>query len=372
MKTSLINYLDMKDLITILCIAGTLTTGCSLTRTAFKTVPVERPDTTLPSGIVYGLPQTVIKITVGMTEVKTYCGPYYRFAEKYLGIEGVPTENRTEWHVNEVDVVTCKEVDPDHYYMIQPIRGQVNYDRLLDLTAEGLIIDLTTLYGNEGFHYQDNQSGEQGMMYTDLSVKRNIELSTDTLYKTILTDTSFVRVPVLKSQLIVKTIDEKAQEAANFIIKTRKRRFKLMTGQYDFYPSGPALEFGVKRLDELEKEYLSLFTGKDISCKHSFVFYYVPRSGEVFENIELLEYSASGVRNEITGEGKVVSLLISSANKTGQLDALGDLFANNSKNTLYYRIPDMAEMEIQDGGKTLIKQRFPISQYGTILTLPVK
>ena len=144
-----------------------------------------------------------------------------------------------------------------------------------------------------------------------------------------------------------------------------------MAGQYDFYPSGAALEFGVKRLDEIEQEYLSLFIGKTVRIEHSFEFYYIPQSGEVFENIELFEYSGSGVRHEITGEGRVVSLLITNVNNTGPLDALGSQVAQDSLNTLFYRIPDMAEMEIQDGGKTLVKQRFPVCQYGTVLTLPV-
>jgi hypothetical protein len=361
----------MRFLVSILIVSGVFLNGCLFPKSAFKTVPADNPDPNLSSGVIYGLPQTVLRITVGMTEVKTYRGPYYRFAEKYLGIEGVPAEDKTEWFVNEIDVVSHEEADPGHYYMIQPVKGKVSYDRLLDMMAEGLIIDMTKLYHSVGFHYQGGQQKEPGVIYTDLSVKRNIELSTDTLYKTILTDTSFIKVPVLKKQLISKTIDEKAEEAANFIIKTRKRRFKLMAGQYDFYPSGPALEFGVKRLDEIEQEYLSLFIGKKIRFEHSFVFYYIPKEEEIFENVELLEYSGSGVSHEITGDGRVVSLLISNVNKTGRLDAPGAQAAHDSLNTVFYRIRDMAEMEIRDGGKTLMKQRFPVSQYGTILALPV-
>jgi len=361
----------MNSLVKILLVFGVLLTGCWSPKNTFKTVPAGSPDRNLSAGILYGLPQTVIKITVGMSELKTFRGPYYRFAEKYLGIAGVPIEDKTEWFVNEIDVISNEEVDPDHYYMVQHIEGQVNYDRLLDLTSEGLVLDISKLYQSAGIHYPVNRQKEPGVIYTDLSVKRNIELSTDTLYKTILTDTSFVRVPVLKKQLMKKTIDEKAAEAANFIFLIRKRRFQLMSGQNEFYPDGPALKLGLKRLDKIEKEYLSLFIGKTVRMEHSFEFYYIPQSGEVFENIELFEYSGTGVRHEITGEGKVVSFLITNSNKTRQLDALDGLVANDTINNLFYRIPDMAEMEIQDGGKTIVKQRFPVSQYGKVLTLPV-
>ena len=38
---------------------------------------------------------------------------------------------------------------------------------------------------------------------------------------------------------------------------------------------------------------------------------------------------------------------------------------------IYYRIPDIAEVEIQDGGKPVFNERIPVYQYGTVITMPV-
>jgi hypothetical protein len=55
----------------------------------------------------------------------------------------------------------------------------------------------------------------------------------------------------------IKSLEEKAEEAAAFIYKLRKRRFKLLVGQEQPVPDGNALDISIRELDELEKEYLS-------------------------------------------------------------------------------------------------------------------
>jgi hypothetical protein len=349
-----------------------LATGCFIIKPSVKTVRLEDVDSTRPSGMIYALPQTVMKIGVEMLEIKTYRGPYYRFAEKYLGITGVPEENISRWLVKNVALTTFSETDPDQYYMIAPIKRTFEPENIMYLSDEGFIMDLKKL---DAFAVESKKADlfnkTPGILYTNLTVSRNIEQSTDTLYKTILTDTSFIRLPVLKNEMIGKTIDEKAEESADLIIEIRNGRFDLITGQSDYYPEGPALEFAVNRLDKLEEEYLSLFIGKSVEITHSFEFWYIPRSGEVYENIELFEYAdQKGVSRKITGSGKVVSLLIKKVDKTRVLDEYMTITHEENINRLYYRIPDIAEVEIQDGGKPVLNERISIYQYGTILSMP--
>jgi len=361
----------MKNLLKLLIISVFLLSGCFSSKNTFTTVHISDADSTMPSGVIYSLPRTGLSIQVELLEVRTYRGPYFRFAEKYLGIADVPVENYTEWYITGVKANVFQEVDPDQYYLIYSKDDPVQYDEIIKLTNAGLVFDMNKFYQPAESQIMVEPDIEAGVLYTDLSVKRNIELSTDTLYKTILTDTSFIRVPVLKQQLISKTIDEKAEEAANFIIKTRKRRFKLMAGQYDFYPDESALEFGVQRLDEIEKEYLSLFTGKKVELKHSLQFDYIPDPSEVFENVELFEYDKlSGITS--TGDGKVVNLLIKKENTTKHLEDYKLKSSHDNLNKVFYRIPDIAIVEIQDGGKSILKERIPVFQYGTILSLPIQ
>jgi hypothetical protein len=124
-------------------------------------------------------------------------------------------------------------------------------------------------------------------------------------------------------------------------------------------------------MEELENEYLSLFTGKTIEIPHSYEFYYIPKSGEIYENIELFEYSGQGISGEKSGKGNMVSLWIQNTDKTGMLTKYHQGLLSSDINTIYYRIPDMAEVEIRDQGKPILKTRIPVSQYGAILSMPV-
>jgi hypothetical protein len=308
-----------------------------------------------------------------MIEIKTFRGPYYRFAEKYLGIEGVPGENKSEWVIQNLTLTAFSETDPEQYYLISPIRGTFKPENIMYLSEEGLIMDLKKL---DAFAIESRKTHvfgkAPGILYSSPTISRNLEHSTDTLYKTILTDTAFIRIPVLKNEMIVRTIDERAEEAADYIIEIRNRIFELLTGQGDFYPEGSALEFGINKLTETEKEYLSLFTGRSVEIPHSFNFWYVPDAGGKNENVTLFEYSDNnGINPEITGKGKAVNLLLETVEKTTPLQEHLNLILPENDNIIYYRIPDIAEVEIQEEGKTIFSERIPVYQYGTVITMPI-
>ena len=61
------------------------------------------------------------------------------------------------------------------------------------------------------------------------------------MYKTLVTDTSFVEVPVNRTITEQKSPAMKAEEAADFLLELRTRRFELLTGEYESYPQGEAM-----------------------------------------------------------------------------------------------------------------------------------
>jgi len=236
------------------------------------------------------------------------------------------------------------------------------------LGREGLIYDYRHTSGSGESVFLPGYSGE-GPLFTDLSIERNTAMSIDTFYKTILTDTSFIRVPVLKEQLIVKTIDEKAEEAADFILDLRYERFMMLTGNN----ATPVPDYAVKRLDEIEQEYLELFIGKSVREKYRYSFYFTPHEEEVFENFEILEFSEKrGVTEGGSADSEVLSLEFRKMGKTEILkNPLSPERLPVQANALYYRVPDVAEAEISLGGRTLLNERYPVCQYGEILIMPI-
>jgi len=199
------------------------------------------------------LPQTVLSVKVEF-EKETYIpGPYRLYTEKFLGLKDFIAEPGFSYRILNVDVQSFTEPDPEEFHSLNLIEGKMDWDQYLRLSKYGFILDPSS---NESQELSMEESGNfaETPFFTDMSVKRNLTEVTDTLYKTIISDSAYVRVPVLRKQREAKTIEQKAEEAANFIIKIRKRRFKLLAGQYDVFPEGRALAISVEELDKLEKE----------------------------------------------------------------------------------------------------------------------
>jgi hypothetical protein len=351
-----------------LLIALLILEGCSTPAGILETRPLHEGDTLSRQGYVYSLPMTSFRLSLEVARTRTIRGPYYRFADKLLNIKDVPEKNREEYRISKVRLESFQESDPGQVYLVRQVSGQTDLSNLLKLGEEGLVFDM-----QKAVHSGDQvllpEVAPQGPLFTELSMEKNTAMSIDTFYKTILTDTSFIRVPVLKEQLMVKTIDEKAEEAADFILELRYERFMMLTGNNATLVSDGA----VKRLDEIERQYLELFTGKTFEERMQYTYFITPSGDEVFENIEVLEFSDKrGVIDQGGPDSEALSLRIRKAGKTRLLrDPLRPEKLPVQTNALYYRVPDVAFVEVSLGGRTLFNDRFQVSQYGEILVLPM-
>ena len=148
---------------------------------------------------VYVLPQTLLQVHVEF-EKETYIpGPYRFFTEKYLGMKDFIKEPGLSYRILNVDVETFAEPDPEHFYSINLLKGTLEWDRYLDMTSHGLILN-----PDQGTPKDySSSSGEvlsQPIYFNDLPIESNLVETTDTLYKTVITDSSYVRIPVVRKQ----------------------------------------------------------------------------------------------------------------------------------------------------------------------------
>ena len=256
----------MKTIIKLFLAGIWLLYGCGGPKSVIETVPVSPSGGELQKGYVYALPQTTFRVTVDVVEIQTIRGPYYRFAEKYLSIRDAPDRNSTSWRIEKINLESIEEADPDQMYLVKQKSGQQDLSTLLKMSQQGLIYDFNVGRYLETKGFSGTPAAQhRGPVFTDLSPQRSIIMSIDTSYKSIRIDSTFRKVPVTKQQLIVKTIDEKAEEAARVILRIRRRRIATLTGKGENNLS----DAGIKKLDELEREYMTLFLGKDIDLKET-------------------------------------------------------------------------------------------------------
>ena len=328
--------------------------------------PISELNSIPKDAFVYALPRTAISVDIEYEKIVGKQGPFYDLRFKYLGLEEGLEEDFTSWSLSNIQVSSSQEIDPEEYYVVS---GNVSSDFLF-LSKRGLVLSAESGMFGEGIDKLD-PFVEDEVFFTDLSVKRNVEVHTDTASKMVFVDTGFVRVPYVEMKSRFKTMDEKAEEAANFIIKIRKRRFKLLSGQYDVFPEELALEYAVKELTKLENEYLALFVGKTVRYKYSRSFEVIPKPGPEEQTYPLFSFShTDGLMPDGIPNGNQVSLNIRSLGTTRLLEQYEYRSDSLTSGGLIYRVPEVTQVEVLEGEGALYSKKLLIYQLGKLLRLP--
>jgi len=363
----------MKNTVTLIALFIVISGCVTPTRILVTPLGIE-PEETLEK-YFYALPMTVLKIEVICQEVKSVPGPYWEYAEKLLGIEEVIRQPSSRWDILDVEISHHRETDPGHLYSIHLMEGEFREGALDRFRERGLLLDGAEMTEEsvEGAALLSSRESDY-LRYVDLGVEENFAERTETMYKTLVTDTSFVRVPVDRTIVEQKTRAQKAEEAASFILLLRTSRVEILTGQYEVYPEGEAMAAAIDRLDRLEESYLSLFTGKNLRTVHTREYFVVPDRGSSPASYRLGMFSGQlGFVPEALMEGRPLEVRITPEGKTTAIENLyPQIPEENSYNLLYYRLPDVVDLEVMLGDQLLQEERISIFQAGAVLTHPLE
>ena len=325
-----------------------------------------------PSTVVYALPQTVVELEVIAEKTILKKGPFADYAQKFLGISDIVLVDGVDWKLKSIEVSAKGEVDPEQYYKITTA---VDYEpSLISLTPQGLIRGFNLKKGVNILEDKEMvliEDESVDIEYGRFSIDPSIKYIEDTIYKVVETDTAFMKIPVLEKQALTKSIEEKAEEAAHQIFKLRKRRFKILTVNYEgLPPDGKAYEVMVRELKKLENDYLSLFMGKKVSFNKSFKYWYTPKKGENGGVVFRMSAQKGPVGVNDLG-GRPVRINFKNLDLTRELVMIPTAEVAPQK-LINYRIPGMADVSILDGKRILFKNRITIAQFGEIASMPAE
>ncbi len=321
---------------------------------------------------IYALPRTTLAFKVVTRITNTFYGPYYAYAEEYLGIKDVPSENKTEWSIDSIDIFPFKEADPDEYYVVKTEKG-FNPKSLFLLNESGIILD-------PSFPEQMEQSNHNIISKKNTLTSEVVEISmqkyynekADTFYKTILKDSIYLKIPLIRPKQELKNLKDKAREAADVIIKIRQRRFEMILSEDEALPEAKAFRMALDEMQKTEDEYLALFTGRRISSTFTTWFYYTPAAVTRDSQFELFRFSPkSGITDRTNASATPVFLTFEKDNRTKALNDWMQYIKNPGKNHLFYRIPDAATVDVIWKGDLLASKKLLIYQFGTVVPFPV-
>jgi hypothetical protein len=308
------------------------------------------------------LPQTRLFFEVELTKTIVKKGPYAEFANRMLNLPNVPMTDSESWQVKSIRISDKQEVDSKQLYAVSFTDYPQNLDRLLRFKKEGLLLDVTVC--NVLLNYQ-NHWKSYDFQFVNTAVRSTTIEKVDTLIRTMLTDTAFVRIPVLQTRVMSKTTEEMAREAAQQIFNLRQTRIDFLNGDTDYHPDGAALKLIFQSLHQQEEQLLSLFNGAKMESRQIVTYPALPEKPST--NVELFYFSEkAGIVSKNTAGAKSVWY------ETGKVTAPASLTpANQARDIIYYRIPQVVEVSAGVDRNTLVREHITICQFGNIVSFPL-
>ncbi|MBQ1652340.1 MAG: DUF4831 family protein, partial [Bacteroidales bacterium] len=247
-----------------------LSSICALAQ--IKVFPISDSDVAIKkNAFLYYLPQATLEIKVTVTKETLMPGPYSKYAEKYLCIKNAAMSSESDVRIENVDINQIAQPDPNACFMVV-----CDNDANLNYNSRGIV----TGYNCDGQSEGSDAEGERHFtkassittpLFVDYGVKQNFTRNTDTTYKVVEVDSVFQKIPIYNKVIISKDEEMKAEEAANYIIKIRKRLFKVLTAQFETETPPSDIDIMVTELKDMEKRYLELFVGKVVKETREYV-----------------------------------------------------------------------------------------------------
>jgi hypothetical protein len=320
--------------------------------------------------IVYSLPRSVFNVVMEMRRTVEIPGPYARYAGDLLGLGNVIQSENESWSLENISIISRSELDPSEYYVIQS--NTLFQTNVLQLRKQGLILDLNpAMYYNSEYQNSGNDLNVAQLQWSDLGADEYFQLQRDTAYKRVTVDSSFIRIPYIVEKKKKLSADQLAEKAAKRLMEMRDGKHLILTGEATVFPQSDA---AINEMNRLEKEYTELFTGKTISESKRFTVTVVPSKEMIGKPVIIFRYSElTGPVSLTSAGGKPVTIEFTPEKTTRELTMVTKPSDDSKEpvyDKLYYRVPAVVNIKINQGTDNLFNSRRLIYQFGQRVQLP--
>ncbi len=326
-------------------------------------------------GIFYALPRTTLKFDFILEKTVSFKGPYSQFAERMLGVQDFVTENSSSYRILDLILTPITEPDPDAVFYVRFDDRASKDDQKIpfSLQSDGILLGVgseTISQNAETLSVEKTLVNSPEEKRFNYYAERNLFQRIDTIVRKITIDTTVIKLPVLHTSWQDRNPEQKARAAADYIQSIREARYLLLSG-YQEINYGNSLIYMDKQLKQLEEAYLSLFLGiKERKIEEHPVYYTPVQNSEGLVALARLNDEFGIVKSSAKGE--TIQLAIEPIGITQKIPGIGKetLETVTVINSLLYRNPEIAQIEVSFKGKTLLTDRMPIPQLGKISVAP--
>lgn len=326
---------------------------CSISMAAkdkvdIKVTPITNDADAANNGVIYALPRTVVRVRVEAEIVQRKVGPFFRYSNKYLNLQNVITEDETIWHLKNISISTVSEANLQQRYKITATGGSMP---AIQLTNNGILAGVNTIGTS------------------------NDAVESVNICSPIIDELSFDNIP-LNSEILTKTSSAAmAEETAYTIYRLRQKRVSLLGGENAVVlADGQAYNTVLNELNEIEKQYVSLFSG--IEKRQTVVRYfefspdqYTPTTNVLFRFSDKTGFVD---KMDLNGTPVYADLTIHNDTRISEFAATSKQRKSQPLTGLRYINPGNITVKIIDRNIPMAEAKLKCAQTGQILTLPVE
>ncbi len=341
----------------------------------FTVTPIKAGKGQEAAGFYYALPRNYVKVDFIVERNQRFKGPYADYSSRILGVNDFVKQDEVQYTLLDVIISVHSEPDPNAYYFVEfDERGSRDVRSLVfSLQPDGIIIaadDAEQGLAAPGGLIEKTFVNAPDKQRFHYFAERNLYQRIDTLVRRITIDTTVIRRNILQSSWVDRNPEQKARAAADQIHKIREARYNLISG-FQEINYGTSIVYMDRQLLDLENEYLSLFIGKEVRSIEEQSFYFLPEKGKSGLQPFVKFSDASGVV-DLSGRGESIQVRIEPVGNT-ELIAPENRNAGNTRlsNSMYYRLPEYADVSVVYKNNVWARQRMPISQLGVLSIAPM-
>jgi hypothetical protein len=297
-------------------------------------------------GLSYSLPKTVLYFDTEYTKTTLKAAPYFRFAEKLLGITDIIAQDSVYYSLGQVSVWSTSEVDKNSACMVL-FKSPLPY---IVLNDEGILCAVNT---NADTTFKEKiKPLPNNYVMVDAVVNSQLALTEETLAS--------------------GSVTKMANLVAKQIFRLRESRLDLLTGDAEQRPKdGEGIRILLEQIDKQEKALTSLFIGSTKKEKFYIRTKFVPTDTDLVHSV-LFRFSqhfgcveASNLCGEpiyidikATDRKEFVPVVVDPKKKVEEMRGLA------------YNIPGKGSVILTYGANQLLEKEFTLTQFGIQANFP--
>ena len=297
------------------------------------------PGSTL-EGVTYYLPRTAFRVTVIAEKTTIKPGDFYKYADRYLRLQNVPTEESVQWSLKSITLEPYGKPDKNKAYSIK-IKSKT-VAPLVGLSRDGILLSINC-DADESF-LPDLPKPEKGQAPEN--------------------PRSYMTQEILAAGSTAKMAELCAQE----IYDIRESKNALVRGEADNTPKdGAQLKLMLDQLDKQASVLESLFSGTSQTDTEVFSLFYDPQQ-ETDRDILFRFSQKLGLldADNLAGEPVIASVKVLETIPTTVPSDEAAKKRAKMEHGVYYNIPARAKLSIKYNGQEYVSMETPMAQFGIV------